>query len=105
MEQYENVFFDSKSCLDFSIFMFQLSCRELVRDLPDKQIRDLVDLRQGWDDMELTEKLQRRLGEKYGKYRVLVRKLNKEIRLLQRKLKLREDLSVGYPTKQIALDC
>jgi hypothetical protein len=49
MEQYENVFIDSKSCLDSGIFMFRLSCRELVRDLPDKQIRDLVDLRQGWD--------------------------------------------------------
>ena len=97
MEQYENVFFDSKSGLDFGIFMFKLSCRELIRDLPDKQIRDLVDLRQGWDDLELTEKLQRRLGEKYGKYRVLVRKLNKEIRLLQRKLKLREELSVRTP--------
>jgi hypothetical protein len=55
--------------------------------------------------MGLTEKLQRRLGEKYAKYRALVRKLNKKIRLLQRKLKLREDLSVGYPRKQIALDC
>jgi hypothetical protein len=46
--------------------------------------------------MGLTEKLQRRLGEKYAKYRALVRKLNKKIRLLQRKLKLREDLSAPF---------
>src|SRR6266567_4089760 len=105
MKEYENVFLDSQSRLVLSMAVFRRSCRELVQDLPDKQVRDLVDLRKGWDDPELTEKLQRRLGEDFEIYRGSVRLLNKKIDLLRRKLKLQENLMVKYLSTEIILVC
>lgn len=94
MREYENVFVDSQTRLHLSLAMFRQSCRELVRDLPDGQTRDLVDLRKGWDDAELKSKLERRLGDDYGVYRMSIRQLNKRIDRLRQKLRLQEDLTV-----------
>lgn len=94
MKEYENVFFDSYLRLRMGIILFQRSCRELVQDLPDKQIRDLVDLGTGWDDPELKETLQRRLGQNFEVYRASVKQLNKRINLVGKKLRLQEDRKV-----------
>ena len=101
MEEYENVFIDSQSQLRLSMVWFQQSCRELVRDLPDKLIRKLMEFQEGWGDKELREKLHQRLGDNFKIYRVSVRRLNKKIQLLRRKLKLPEDQMVGYPTQRL----
>ncbi|KAL0261611.1 hypothetical protein SLS55_003041 [Diplodia seriata] len=96
MCEYEHIFLTSQSRLVLSIATFRQSCRELLQDLPDDKIRELVDLRQGWDNEEVKAVLRRRLAEDYGTYRVFVRQLNKRIDLLCRKLKLRDDLSVPF---------
>jgi hypothetical protein len=85
--------------------MFERSCRELLRDLPDKQIHSLVNLWKGWDDPDLAEKLRRRLGKDFEIYRLSVMQLNKRIEVLQKGLKLREDLTVRYPPTEITLNC
>jgi hypothetical protein len=103
MKEYENVFLDSQTRLLLSIVMFRRSCRDLVQGLPDTKIRELVDLRMGWDDKELREKLEWRLQGDFGIYMISVRQLNKRIDLLRRKLKLREDLTVSQPSKSINL--
>lgn len=101
MREYENVFVDSQTRLHLSVAIFQQSCRELVKDLPDSQTRDLVDLRKdvvdlrkGWDDPELQAKLEARLGADFAVYKMSVRQLNKRINLLRRKLRLNEDITV-----------
>ncbi|KAL1630613.1 hypothetical protein SLS54_000484 [Diplodia seriata] len=96
MCEYEHVFLTSQSRLVLSIATFRQSCRELLQDLPDDKIRELVDLREGWDDEEVKAVLRRRLAGDYGTYRVFVRQLNKRIDLLCRKLKLRDDLTVPF---------
>lgn len=55
MREYETVFIDSQSRLILSIAIVQQSCKELLRDLPNKQVSDLLDRRKGWDDPKLTE--------------------------------------------------
>jgi hypothetical protein len=105
MKEYENVFVDSQLRLCLSVTMFERSCRELLQDLPDKQIHDLVNLRKGWDDPDLMEKLRRRLGKDFEIYRLSVTQLNKRIEILRQKLKLREDLTVRYPSAEITLSC
>jgi len=99
MKNYENVFLDSQTRLLVSIAMFRRSCQELVQDLPDTKVRELVELRTGWDSEELRDKLKWRLKEDFGIYMMSVKQLNKKIDLLRRKLKLREDLSVSGPLR------
>jgi hypothetical protein len=101
MREYENVFVDSQTRLHLSVAIFQQSCRELVKDLPDSQTRDLVDLRKdlvelrhGWDDPELKANLEARLGANFAVYKMSVCQLNKRIGLLRRKLRLSEDITV-----------
>ncbi|KAL1644140.1 hypothetical protein SLS58_004420 [Diplodia intermedia] len=96
MCEYEYVFLTSQSRLVLSIAIFRQSCRELLQDLPDDEIRELVDLREGWGNEEVKAVLRRRLAGDDGSYRVFVRQLNKRIDLLCRKLKLRDDLSVPF---------
>ncbi|KAF2672437.1 hypothetical protein BT63DRAFT_422895 [Microthyrium microscopicum] len=96
MIEFENTFLDSQSRLLLSLAIFQQSCRELVQDLPDSQVRDLMDLRNGWDDPELKIILARKLGKDFEVYRMSVKLLNKRIGLLRKKLKLREDLTAPF---------
>lgn len=94
MKKYENLFIDNSQTLLLSMAIFHQSCRTLLQDLPDKQIRDLLDLRSGWDKLELEEKLEPRLGEDFMIYKASVRQLNKKVEKLRTKLKLGEDLTV-----------
>lgn len=106
MREYETVFIDSQSRLILSIAIVQQSCKELLRDLPNKQVSDLLDRRKGWDDPKLAEvgTLQRRLGERSALYRISIVRLNGRVDLLRKKLKLREDLTVGYLSSEITLN-
>jgi hypothetical protein len=103
MKNYENVFLDSVTRLLVSIAMFQRSCQELVQDLPDTEVRELIDLRTGWDNEQLRGKLKLQLKGNFGIYMLSVRQLNKRIDLLRKKLKLREDLTVSQPLNSITL--
>lgn len=103
MRDYETVFIDSQSRLILSIAIVQQSCKELLRDLPNKQVSDLLDRRKGWDDTEVGT-LQRRLGERSELYRISIVRLNGRVDLLRKKLKLREDLTVGYLSSEITLN-
>ncbi|EON64792.1 hypothetical protein W97_04025 [Coniosporium apollinis CBS 100218] len=96
--RYKYVFDDIHISLVGSVTIFRQSCEQLLRGLmlPETQLRDLIDMRQGWDDPALDEKLRRRLGNRDHKiYGLSVKQLGKKIDQLKEKLELRDDLSVG----------
>ena len=96
MQQYECVFNNINCSFAASVLIHRDSCYALLAplDLPEDQIRDLLEekdsekMREAWRDVELEQKLTKRLGMSCKTYLSFLDKLNRRILLLAHKLKL-----------------
>lgn len=100
MFHYEEIFLDIVVDLATSQARFKQSCEELLQGLllPDSQFLDLVESLNGWEDRELETKLKHRLDEDFVVYKLKVKRLQRKVDLLRRKLRLGDDFEVGSPT-------
>ncbi|KAF7136982.1 hypothetical protein CNMCM5793_006733 [Aspergillus hiratsukae] len=96
-KQYENIFIDSQMRLISSMDMFEKCCRRLVQNLPDTEVRNLMELQRGWNEPKIEAGLRQRLGEEdFEDYIIIVKRVKKRVRLLQRKLKLQADFEEPF---------
>jgi hypothetical protein len=94
MRVYENVFTDSHLLLRISMKSFEAYCRRMIQNLPDTQVRSLMNSSKGWDDPEIHKQLHHRLGKDSAEFVMTIKQIKKRIELLHRKLKLQADPEV-----------
>jgi hypothetical protein len=97
---YESVFENLRTSFITELSIYRESCEALLRPLmlPDSQLKKLLaddPVVEAWKDVKIDNGIREHLKQDYETYDQCVRRLNKRIHLMARKLKLDKDLKVG----------
>lgn len=95
MGEYANVFINSHIVLELNMRIFEEYCRRMIQDLPDIQVRRLMDSQKGWDDPEIHIQLRQQLGKDSAEFVATIKQMKKRIELLRKKLKLQAEPGVS----------